>query len=102
MTINKNIEGLIWQYWQKYFSVHVRETLGLLSTLEWVHELHLGHVDFELDAKRVVESFLSSDHGMTWQGFEVLFKIVKLYLILFMKIQMWGLYMDKQMRLSMS
>jgi len=39
--------------------VHVREALGLLSTLDWVHVLNLGHVDFELDAKRVVDNFNS-------------------------------------------
>ncbi|GAU47653.1 hypothetical protein TSUD_27780 [Trifolium subterraneum] len=39
--------------------VHVGEAIGLLNALNWVHELHLGPVDFELDSKRVVDSFLS-------------------------------------------
>lgn len=37
--------------------IHVGEALGLLSTLDWVHVLNLGPVDFELDAKKVVDSF---------------------------------------------
>jgi ribonuclease HI len=39
--------------------VHIGEALGLLSALNWVHELQLGPVDFELDSKRVVDSFHS-------------------------------------------
>jgi hypothetical protein len=38
--------------------VHVGEAFGFLSTLRWVHELNLGPVDFELDSKLVVDSFL--------------------------------------------
>jgi len=37
--------------------VHVGEALGLLSTLEWVHQLHLGPIEFEPDTKKVVDSF---------------------------------------------
>jgi len=33
-----------------------------------VHELNLGCVEFELDAKRVVDSFLSSRHDVTEFG----------------------------------
>ncbi|GAU41379.1 hypothetical protein TSUD_398160 [Trifolium subterraneum] len=33
--------------------VRIGETLDLLSALDWVHELQLGPVDFELDSKRV-------------------------------------------------
>jgi len=40
--------------------VHVGEALGLLSVLEWVHQLHLGPIDFELDAKKLVDSFSSA------------------------------------------
>lgn len=32
----------------------MRETLGLLSTLNWDRELHLALVDFELNSKIVV------------------------------------------------
>jgi len=45
--------------------VHIGEALGLISALEWVHELNLGLVDYEMDAKRVVDSFLSSRHDVT-------------------------------------
>jgi hypothetical protein len=31
--------------------VHIGEALGLLSALNWVHELQLGPVDFELDSE---------------------------------------------------
>jgi hypothetical protein len=48
--------------------VHVGEALGLLSALEWVHLLNLGHVDFELDAKRVVDSFKSQNSDATEFG----------------------------------
>jgi len=34
--------------------VHVGKALGQLSTLEWVHEFHLGPFDIELDAERVL------------------------------------------------
>jgi len=37
--------------------VHVDETLGLLPTLEWVYQLHLGHIDFKIDAKKNFEQF---------------------------------------------
>lgn len=40
--------------------VHVGEALGLLSAMDWVHLLQLGTVDFEMDAKRVVDSINSS------------------------------------------
>ncbi|KEH34397.1 class III aminotransferase [Medicago truncatula] len=39
--------------------IHVGGALRFLSALEWVHLLNLGHVDFELDANRVVDSFKS-------------------------------------------
>jgi len=39
--------------------VHIGEALGLLSTLNWVHELQLGPVDFELNSKHVVDQFSS-------------------------------------------
>lgn len=50
---------------QEYFSpiceVHIEEVLGLLFALDWVHELNIGPVNFELDAKRVVDSFNSQN-----------------------------------------
>jgi len=57
---------------QEYFSpiceVHIGEALGLLSALDWVHELNIGPVDFELDAKRVVDSFNSQNCDATEFG----------------------------------
>jgi len=40
--------------------VHVDEALGLLLTLELANQLHLGPIDFELDAKKVMDSFSSA------------------------------------------
>lgn len=48
--------------------VIVGEALGFLSALEWVHVLNLGPIDFELDTKRVVDSFLSTKHDATEFG----------------------------------
>ncbi|WJX93691.1 hypothetical protein P8452_75185 [Trifolium repens] len=48
--------------------VHIGEALGLLSALNWVHELQLGPVDFELDSKRVVDSFHSLAHDYSEFG----------------------------------
>ncbi|CAJ2664712.1 unnamed protein product [Trifolium pratense] len=48
--------------------VHVGKALGLMSPLKWVHELNLGPVDFELDSKRVVDSFHSSSRDLTKFG----------------------------------
>jgi hypothetical protein len=39
--------------------IHIGEALGLLSALNWVHELQLRLVDFELDSKQVVAQFSS-------------------------------------------
>jgi len=48
--------------------VHIGEALGLLSALDWVHNLNLGPVDFELDAKRVVDGFNSLNCDVTEFG----------------------------------
>jgi hypothetical protein len=42
------------------YDVKIGEALSLLSALNWVHELNLGHVDFELDSKVVVDNFHSN------------------------------------------
>lgn len=36
--------------------VDIGETLGLLSIIEWVCDLHIGLVDFELDSKVVIDT----------------------------------------------
>jgi hypothetical protein len=48
--------------------VYIGEALDLLSALEWVHVLNFGPIDFELDAKRGVDSFLSTKHDATEFG----------------------------------
>jgi ribonuclease HI len=37
--------------------VDTGEALGLLSAMKWMRDLHLNNVVFELDSKRVVDSF---------------------------------------------
>lgn len=41
-------------------SVNEGEALGLLAAIDWVTDLQLENVDFVLDSKAVVDSFLSS------------------------------------------
>jgi ribonuclease HI len=45
--------------------VHIGEALGLVSAMDWAHLLQLGTVDFEMDAKRVVDSFHSHHNEVT-------------------------------------
>ncbi|KAK2375736.1 hypothetical protein QL285_076606 [Trifolium repens] len=39
--------------------VELGEALGLLSALQWVNDLHLHNMDFEMDSKRVVDCLYS-------------------------------------------
>jgi hypothetical protein len=48
--------------------VRVGEALGLSSALDWVHNLNLGPVDFELDSKLVLDSFNSNKVDVTEFG----------------------------------
>jgi len=38
-------------------SLKVGEAMGLFHAIQWVHELQLANVDFEIDAKKVVDYF---------------------------------------------
>ena len=59
----------LYKGWYMHFcEVHVGETLGLLSAMEWVHQLHLGLIDFELDAKKLMDSFSSARQDVTEFG----------------------------------
>ena len=44
------------------------EALVLLSSIEWVNQLHLGLIDFEHYAKKVVDSFSSARQDVTKFG----------------------------------
>jgi len=68
--------------------LHISEAVGFLSDFNWVHELYLRPINFELDSKLVGDSFFSN-----WQGLVTLYTIVKLYFLLF------ELLIDKEMRL---
>ncbi|XP_039687037.1 uncharacterized protein [Medicago truncatula] len=55
-------------YFSPTCNVHIGEALGLLSAMDWVHLLQPGTVDFEMDAKRVVDSFNSRQSEATEYG----------------------------------
>jgi ribonuclease HI len=38
-------------------TTEVGEALGLLHTIQWVHDLRFDNVDFTLDSKKVVDNF---------------------------------------------
>lgn len=40
--------------------MHIGEALGFSSTIQWVHELRLGLLDFELDFKKIVDSCVTN------------------------------------------
>jgi len=46
----------------------VREALGLSYAIKWVQELQLTIVDFELDAKRVIDYFNSGSNDISEFG----------------------------------
>jgi len=79
--------------------VHVGQVLGLLSALEWVHVLNLGPVDFEMDAKRVVDNFHSQTNDVTEFG-NIIDNCKSLFRN-FTKTHVSSLCRDKQMRLLM-
>ncbi|MCH93703.1 cytochrome P450, partial [Trifolium medium] len=45
------------EWYSPLLDVDVGESMGLLSAVTWVKELHLNSVVFELDSKHVVDSF---------------------------------------------
>jgi hypothetical protein len=63
--------------------VHIDKALGLLTTLQWMHELRLGSIDFKLDFKKVVDSFVANRSDST--EFEAIIKNRKLCLFSYMK-----------------
>jgi len=56
------------EWFEPKCDVHIGEALGLLSALHWVLDFHLGHVDFDLDSKKVVDSFKSNNYDHTEFG----------------------------------
>ncbi|XP_024628786.1 uncharacterized protein [Medicago truncatula] len=49
-------------------SIDVGEAMGLSHAIQWVHELLLTNVDFELDAKKVVDYFNRGNNDITEFG----------------------------------
>jgi len=76
--------------------VHVDEALGLLSDLEWVYQLHLGPINFELDTKKMMNSFSPANQDVTEFGW--LFIIVKYLWTIFMPTLVLSSWGGKQMR----
>lgn len=62
LLCRQNLNGLI------SCDIYIGEALGLLSALEWVDELNFGYVDFKLDSKKVVDSFMSRKHDVSEFG----------------------------------
>ncbi|CAJ2645584.1 unnamed protein product [Trifolium pratense] len=58
--------------------VDIGEALGLLSALNWVHDLQLENVDFELDSRNVVTSF-HSKHPNTSELGDIIKDCVRVY-----------------------
>jgi len=52
------------------------EALGPLTTLQWIYELRLGRIDFELDSKKVVDSFVANRRD--WKEFEAIINDCKI------------------------
>jgi hypothetical protein len=79
--------------------VHVGEALGLLSTLEWVHELQ----DLLMTSSLMRKELLTASYPLTMilQNLEVLSTTVELFSVYIMKTLVWSLFGYKQMRLPM-
>jgi ribonuclease HI len=58
--------------------VDIGEALGLLSALNWIHDLRLENVDFELDSKNVVTSFHSKHPNASELG-DIIKDCVRVY-----------------------
>jgi len=48
------------EWFSPILKVDVGESLGLLSAIRWLKDLHINNVVFESDSKRVVDSFHSN------------------------------------------
>jgi hypothetical protein len=80
--------------------VRVGEALGLSSALDWVHNLNLGPVDFELDSKLVVNSFNSNKVDVREFG-EIIAHCKRLFSVFILTLVL-SLLGDKQMNLSIA
>ena len=79
--------------------MYIGEALRLLKALQWVHEL--GPTDFELDYKKVVDSFVANRRYS--KEFEAIINDYKiLFVVNYMKTRVLSLYGDKQTGLPMN
>jgi ribonuclease HI len=76
--------------------VDTGEALGLLSAMKWMRDLHLNNVVFELDSKRVVDSFKHNRRDESVFG--DIIKDCKNVFILISQTLMLSLLGGKQMR----
>jgi hypothetical protein len=89
-------------YYQKQNDIHpildvdTREALGLLSAMKWMRDLHLNNVVFELDSKRMVDSFKHIEEMNLCS--ETLSIIVKMFFILISQTLMLSLLGGMQIK----
>ncbi|KEH29449.1 hypothetical protein MTR_4g036855 [Medicago truncatula] len=67
------------EWFEHKHEVNIGEALGLLSAFQWVHDLRLGPIDFELDLKKYYEN--SSVEFVRRQANEVVHKLAKATLL---------------------
>jgi len=83
------------EWFEHKHEVHIGEALGLLSALQWVHELRLEPIDFELDSKTVATALPLTSKII--RNMVLLSMNVNPYLVSIMKTLVLSLYIDKQM-----
>jgi len=53
------------EWFSPMLGVDVGEALGLLKAMEWVRDLHLWNMDFEVDSKTVVDIVYGRNEGVS-------------------------------------
>jgi hypothetical protein len=83
------------------FSLHtytqIGKSLGLQSTLEWVYDLNLGPIDFELDSKLVLDCLIQINKMLTKS--EIIIHCTRLFTLYFYNNFSIEFIMIKQIRL---
>ena len=52
------------EYFPPLIDIHIGEALGLLKAMEWVRDLQLVNMDFEVDSKTVVDNIYGERVGV--------------------------------------
>jgi len=53
------------EYFPPLIDIHIGEALGLLKAMEWVRDLQLVNMDFEVDSKTVVDNIYGERVGVS-------------------------------------